>query len=142
MGQVFVKGSHADVGALAEGLGAVGALVVGTDTAADAAALSIGRGPAEDAPAGSAPCDLEAPRRWFPAMEPFRVSALRPAPVLARLGLETDPADGDPIALETFSIVDNSLVWTVSAPPAGVRALSRLVLRLLNPPTPPKTSNL
>ena len=112
------------------------------DVGADAAALSIGRGPATDAPAGSAPCDLEAPRRWFPAMEPFRVSALRPAPVLARLGLETDSADDDPVALETFSIVDNSLVWTVSAPPAGVRALSRLVLRFLNPPTPPKTSTL
>ena len=71
------------------------------------------------------------------------VSALRPAPVLARLGLETDSADDDPVALETFSIVDNSLVWTVSAPPAGVRALSRLVLRILNPPTPqPLTSNL
>ncbi len=114
------------------------------DIGADAAALSIGRGPAADAPDGAAPCDLEAPRQWFPAMEPFRVSALRPAPVLARLGMEPDSADDDPVALETFSIVDNSLVWTLSAPPAGVRALSRLVLRLLNPPTPsePPTSNL
>ena len=107
------------------------------DVGADEASLSIGRGPAADAPAGSVSCDLSAPRRWFPGMAPFRVSALRPAPVLARLGMEPDSADGDPVALETFSIVDDSLVWTLSAPPAGVRALSRLVLRLLNPPAAP-----
>ena len=92
---------------------------------------------AAGAPAGSASCDLSAPRRWFPGMAPFRVSALRPAPVLARLGMEADSADGDPVALETFSIVDDSLVWTLSAPPAGVRTLSRLVLRFLNPPAAP-----
>ena len=107
------------------------------DVGADEAALTIGRGPAAGAPAGSVSCDLSAPRRWFPGMAPFRVSALRPAPVLARLGMEADPADGDPVALETFSIVDDSLVWTLSAPPAGVRALSRLVLRFLNPPAAP-----
>ena len=102
------------------------------DVGETSSALAIGRAPATPHAADGAaadaplPVDLAAPRRWFPDLAPFSVSALRPVPILARLAPGA-AAESDPVVLETVSCRGGEQIWTLSAPPDGVRSLSALI---------------